>query len=188
MRQQRCRHVGRWCLPTIPTDGAGKGAYSDTVAGAQERSTKDQRGLMWLPHGQARPSRSKPDPRDLLTRTSQRRSEMGGNRREFHTAVWRRKRTSSIGPRYCDDLGSGVTHTGTAKPPNPQVGDRAGAKRGEAPRQPGLLDHDHKDRHRERQEKREHRGDNRPFRPAWKPAHGLMRPRSVDFGGHTRQG
>jgi hypothetical protein len=33
----------------------------------------------------------------------------------------------------------GVTHTGTAEPPNPQVGERAGAKRGEAPRQPGVA-------------------------------------------------
>jgi hypothetical protein len=41
--------------------------------------------------------------------------------------------------RYCDDLRSGVTHTETTKPPNPQVGDHAGAKRGEAPRQPAYL-------------------------------------------------
>ena len=79
------------------------------------------------------------------------RCRSGCDRNRHIDLVWRRKRTSSIG-----DLRSGVTHTGTTKPLNPQVGDRAGAKRGEVPRQPGLLDHHHKDRYREHQEKREH--------------------------------
>jgi hypothetical protein len=128
----------------------------------------------------ARPSRSKPDPGDLLTRTSQQRPEIGGNRREFHTptsiscsAGSRPIQLAPVPQRYCDDLRSGITHTGTAKPPNPQVGGRAGAQRGEAPRQPCLLDHDTKIA-TESAKRNANTGLRSPprFRPARRPVHG----------------
>jgi hypothetical protein len=84
--------------------------------------------------------------------------------------------------------GSGIAEPVTADPPNPQVDDRANADCGEARCQPAVLDHDHQDLHGEREEKREHRayqhprGDNRPFRPARKPAHSPVCPCGVDFG------